>query len=378
VTRADALFCDVLYARAPDPTAHLHAVHQAHQAQVPGDVPFSVTSYNVALLPEFTAADLPVLRFLSEFPLTAWLFFWLDWITVQEPSPRRQERKPHIIAALKAARSDVLLLQEVWNPDDAQWIAAQMAPDYVAVISPREDHSDGLMTLVRRAIVNGEQPIQTFAKPYEHQVWKEGLVRIQRGYQQIRFVHKEAGAITLLNTHLRAYPDGWAGRLEQAREIGLAASAVDARELVVLGGDLNSGPYYPQNHYGVGADWWRNAGAYGAIEHYSGLADGALLGSDAPLADVQRPTVADERAAWPYSASDRSNRLYRQQYAGQEYEARLDYVRVRATHGKVTGASFIGTDRVTLQDGAEVEPSDHYGQKIEMMLNRQKFAARGG
>jgi endonuclease/exonuclease/phosphatase family metal-dependent hydrolase len=203
-------------------------------------------------------------------------------------------------------------------------------------------------------------------------------VGVKRGYQEITFTHPRLGRVALFNTHLQAFPNTWHQRMEQVRELGLAMRNERRDDTVVLaGGDMNSAPYYPENNrHGDNAHWWNNALAYPLLQHYSGTRDLAVMGRTFAESndDVERPP---ERAPngtvtprYPYTVSQVSNGLYRQQYGDAEYEARIDHILGGAARGRihVAKSELTFTDRVPVTGGAVSELSDHFGERVLMRV----------
>ncbi len=370
--------CNLDFKQSPDPTSALRAAHAENAARtVPeGATDVSLTTYNVALLDAtVTIRDLPLLGWLPKWPF--------DKIVLRKvQAPLLEARKKKIPELIFAKGDDVIMLQEVWRQQDVDFLTAEASKrGYRAVSSPRDEYSDGLLTLVKDSSIAPASQVAVSGKPYEAQQWKESLAGVKRGYHAVRFVHPKAGPMTVFNTHMQAYADQWPLRNAQAREIGLAARAMtdaDPSGVVVLGGDLNAGPYYAEDVWDKGEgrseQWWRNAVAYGLVEHYSGLGDAAVMGQDSARADddvelAKNAMPAGDAPIWPFTASARSNGLYDNQYGHSEPRARLDHIRVGAANGrvKVTGAEMDFTDEVDV-GGQTIEPSDHYGVRVKLKI----------
>src|SRR5690606_29976957 len=83
----------------------------------------------------------------------------------------------------------------------------------------------------------------------------------------------------------------WQERDVQARALGGRARSHDEDDIVIVGGDLNAGPYYPEDSFGSDGEatltgWWHNSMMYPLMLHYGGLVDTHSL--IAPARDVVR------------------------------------------------------------------------------------------
>lgn len=374
---------------APNPIDHLRAEHRANAAHtVRNPVDLRITTYNVGLLDlRATLGDLvPPFAWLGKIPIVGLPFKWLSDMTLRHVvSPKLEARREKLPQLIFSRSDDVVMLQEIWRPQDVPWFEAQARRyGYVALASPRDKSNDGLMTFVRATAIDPRKPIRVLAKAYEEQVWTESLAGVQRGYHRVSFTHPMLGPVHVFNTHMQAYPDAWKNRMHQAREIGLAARTVSDKnpeDVVVLGGDLNSGPYYDQDVWRGGTEpvgaWWKNAAAYGILEHYSGLADAAVLGLPATDvdADIRLSGQSGPQARWPHTADAASNALYDEQYHRDEPPARLDHIRVNASNSRIRVASSEMTFTEDIDTAAgRIEPSDHYGVRVRLEVARRQRA----
>lgn len=361
--------------RAPDPTSLLERTSTRDDARagVPG-VRVSVLSQNVALL------DAKLLGF-------------IDYAR----TPLLDERREALPAVFLEGAPKIVLLQEVWLPEDVDGFqAAAEARGYLAFPGSREGHNDGLMTLIHGSLVEDESAMESGVVAYQAQ---DGLEHfpgpgIKRGYQWVRFSAPQLGTLVVFNTHMQAFPGSWKQRLSQARELGLAVLAKAGDEaLAFVGGDLNAGPYYKKKKWAlpdgsVDGDWWQNAFSYPVLLEYGGLEDLFIMGK--PLAEAARDvtlgdTVVNDPARalevpgaeegfcegtphTTFTVSD-CNALYFAQYGGTEYPARIDHVLVRDVSQRV----FVERSAVVFAEpldfgGQTSEPSDHYGVRVDLVI----------
>jgi endonuclease/exonuclease/phosphatase family metal-dependent hydrolase len=361
------------YARAPDPSALLAAMAADHAAlpPLPADeaVPLRVLSFNTGLLDR-----------------------WYPFAVLQVPHV--DERRARLPADLLGAGWDVLLLQEVWDTRDVDALAAEAARRGYLVhagssAAAHEEH--GLLMLVREAIVDPAGPDERDEETFELQRDVEEFPGpgIERGLLTWRLRHAPTGiALTLLDTHTTAFPElSWV-REAQARQLGLRVQQAPEDDVVVLGGDVNAGPYYPHDRFGevdgepvVG--WWRNAQAYPLLLHYGALWDAhAAAGQANDVALMDRlPPFGPAYLAEPYGDASLCevlvgvftgtdcNSLYFEQYAGTEYPARLDHVMVRdgLARVRVQDSAVVYTEPL---EGTSFERSDHYGVGVTLLLPR--------
>ena len=378
------------FAEAPDPTKLLTDTQRANAScNVERGEELSVTSYNIALLDievtlQKAVTHIPILNII--FYLLFPLLFWFRWIKVLDlETPYLEKRKPHL-PDLIFAKDDVLMLQEVWHPRDVAWLEREAKKrGFVAITSDRNVHNDGLMTLVRRRMIDAQSDVVCTANAFDNRWTPENIPGVHRGFQTVQFEHPQIGSITLLNTHLQPLPAQWMRRMEHAREIGLAAREIiekDPQQLVLMGGDMNSGPYYRDDVWRCEGDksrnWYRNAMAYGVIEHYSGMADAVVMGqsSDAADDDVELANAGpgpEGEPVYPFTASARSNALYAEQYQQKEPQARLDHLRINESNGRcqVVSSEMTFTEELDI-DGKGVEPSDHYGVRVRVRVVPRK------
>ncbi|MCB9781268.1 MAG: endonuclease/exonuclease/phosphatase family protein [Alphaproteobacteria bacterium] len=355
----------------PDPTAWLREMHGANPTPTADAVPLTVLTWNVALL------DVKVFG------------------RPHKASPYVDERRVPVLERALRAGADVVLLQEVWHAQDVGALRRLAADAGYRVACPERAHVDGLAVLLRDGIVAGGLDVEV--RPYGSQVRLEALElpgkeQFLRSFLRVTWTHPELGRITVFDTHLRAYPEGWPARLQQSRTLGLEAARRPSDELVIVGGDLNAGAYYGRQTWQrpdgrIEYGWWANALSLPALCHHGGLVDLAIMGRPAadvdlevrlgrtmrndPDAAIVAPLDCDAAHQRAYTATD-CNRLYFLQYAGTEQAARLDHLLVRDPTRRVHVARsrhrFMARDLEL--DAEAVEPSDHYGVEVDLRISR--------
>ena len=313
-------------------------------------------------------------------------------------TPFLAERREKLPSLYLDAGFDVLLFQEVWVEEDLKRFM-QSAEDagYESFASDRDGYNDGLLTLIRSELMAPQNDPTFGAVPYQMQ---DGLEHfpgpgIKRGYHWVRFTHPTLGEISVFNTHMQAYASNWKNRTMQARQLGIAVDAhTNEDELLFVGGDLNSGPYYTSDvwHHPDGtaeADWWKNAIAYPLLLAYGKLDDLAVMSrtkdnatSDIFLGDEIRnlpeqaldtpmgdPSFCEEVPHQTFSATD-CNTLYFAQYAGTEPPARLDHLHARDPQGRIRVVqSTLAFTEVMDFSGVQTEASDHYGVDTHLIID---------
>ena len=372
--RPDAIAEDALrgsrlkMSQAPDPSAYLEALFDAHQAlpELSDSVPLTVLTYNVALLRR-------------------------TYLGVLVESPHMDARRAQLGEVFDLGY-DVLLLQEVWNDEDAELLeAAARARGYVTWSgTPRLHDNHGLMMAARATVVTGEVSVDEgiYRSQRKLEYWPGPNVR--RGWLSMSFQLAGTGQqFTFYDTHATSFPEFWKVRNGQARELGRISR--DAQGVVVLGGDLNSGPYYPKDQWldGSGSvvrDWWANATAWGLWQHYGDLQDMAALSGQADdlgwmnaipddwtgyLREPYGDALWCETATKTLLSGSDCNSLYHQQYAGTEYPARLDHLMLRdqQSRARVQSVDMILQERSVEVGEQRVELSDHYGVVAHLMVD---------
>ena len=360
---------NAVFSAAPDPSSLFVERHQEHQALPPlqESIELQVMTYNVALLSRTYLGSL---------------------VEMPEIDARRQR----MAELLFSADYDVLLLQEVWEWEDL--LALQVAgahQGYVVYGGTAARHDEhGLAIAIREDVIDWtapqQQAEQQFAAQRKLEYWPGPDVK--RGWLTWSFTLSGTDQrIHLYDIHATSFVSFWLQRELQARQVGLEVAALPEEDVVILGGDLNSGPYYHADIWidGAGepvAEWWRNAAAYGLWLHYGEMYDvlnavgepeDVRLGSTIPTAHADYLAEPYGRAAWcdevagtVFTATD-CNSLYFQSYAGTEFPARLDHILVRDPSEvvRVQSAGMAMTELMDFETGT-FEVSDHFA--IEAVL----------
>jgi len=323
-----------------------------------------------------------------ELRVLSWNLAFLDvrYLGIHVVSPHLEVRRDHLVKTLFGAH-DVYLLQEVWSWDSAMLLGeAAEAAGYAWYAGDAQGHSEhGLFIAVRKDRIDAAgaqfqaQDRYDAARPGEF--WPGPGVR--RGY--LTWDLQLAGTSTrmvLVDNHATSYPKYTRQRELQARQVGKVVSALPRETVAIVGGDLNSGPYYPEDRWTtpdgeVFDGWWRNAVAYSLWLHYGDLVDMFALanggGADRVTADLVPPTPYPAGAPYgdpgvcprlghvAFTGTD-CNSLYDQQYGGTEFPARLDHLFLRDPSGRasVRNAKIIGVETLDLGTGGRIEASDHY------------------
>lgn len=361
------------FADPPDPTAlfELQAADHAGLPPLTAAEPLRVLTFNLGLLDRWYAFTRLV-------------------------APQIGPRRDRIPRELLAGDFDVICLQEIWEMEDVDRFAAEAARSgYALYFGSEEEHvQHGLAILVRAALL-GDQPQtraeQQFAAQREIEFFPGPWIK--RGYLRWSFTHAPTGRrMHVYNTHLTSFPELWHERLAQVRALGGAVDEHVDDDIVLVAGDFNAGPYYPEDSFGevegdaVG-EWFNNATAYPLMLFYGDLIDthSALT----PATDVARmqqlllPFDAGEYRAAPlagrcaviaadaFTGTD-CNSLYRAQYLATEYPARLDYVllRDRGEHVRVLASELLFTDPLDFGAAGRFELSDHYAYATTLQVSR--------
>lgn len=281
---------------------------------------------------------------------------------------------------------DVVMLQEVWEWEDALAFQA-MGEDlgYTAWLGTEKVlEQTGVLILVRDAVLGDAGITEEGQYVAQYGAEESPGPNLKRGWKSWSFELAGSGrTVWLFDTHLVAFMDQWLARTAEARELGLLVDAVPDEDVVIVAGDLNAGSYYPEDVWidGEGkehADWWSNTLMLPVLQHYGGLTDAVSAGVgaaeldaydvlpygggesylDAPYGDA---SLCGEAFPGWLSASD-CNSLHFDNYAGQEFPARLDYVLFRDD----TGATALVDVELVFVDPMDIgsqrmELSDHSG-----------------
>jgi endonuclease/exonuclease/phosphatase family metal-dependent hydrolase len=368
----------LVFSTAPNPTTLLTSTNTLDDTRArAGRAPVSVLSYNVALLDVDLFGIIPYAE-----------------------SPDLERRRNALPGLIFSTGADIVLLQEVWLEEDVEGFSRRgEALGYRPFVHERSGHNDGLITFIREDVIAGGTTTELTFASYGSQVGTEYFPGpgIARGWLGVRFVHRDVGPLHVYNTHMQAFPENWLGRVKQARELGIILrTAVEGTDdVLVIGGDFNSGPYYARAEWtapdgAVSDRWFHNAIAYPVLLTYGDLVDAAIMGRPAndAIADVtlgntvvNTPETALEipgaEAGWcertphtTFTASD-CNALYFRQYAGTEYPARLDHVFINDSDRVVVADSRIVFTAPETFGDLVIEPSDHYGVRVDLLISRR-------
>jgi hypothetical protein len=367
--------------RAPDPSPWLTQEHEAHRARL------------AAATIDETSARLRVLTY-----NTGLLRRWYALVITEVPHyDVRRHALPPALFTDPAGPWDVLMLQEVWETEDADIIAAAAAREgYAAYGGSERGHTrHGLMILVREDSMSGAGFLHTAEHHFELQRRIETYPgpEIERGWIEVEFEHPASGrTIRVFDTHAQSFAEHWRVRTAQARELALASRRVGAETLAIVGGDLNAMAYYPLNVLAttdgtIDGDpidtWWQNASMYGLLHHYGELHDAwvavhppdevGLLNALPSFSGAWAETPYGSQS-WcddvnPFSAVD-CNGLHLEQYGGTEYPSRIDLVTYRDPRDRVLveSAELVFTVPVDLEGAGQVELSDHYGVSFSFVM----------
>lgn len=286
---------------------------------------------------------------------------------------------------------DILLLQEVWEWEHVLRFAEAAEAAGYRWYAGTEDlhHEHGLIILVRADLVGGDEEQVEVQFDDQRKIENWPGPDIKRGYLEWAFTAQPSGIpVRLFDTHPQAFVEHWQIRSLQARQVGLAVDAAPDDELVLLGADLNAGPYYPADTFGqVDGEpvtgWWKNTITWPLLQHYGGLTDlpGALDVAQDVAAMGQVPDwseawfetplagACDDVPPGVFTATD-CNSIYFDNYAGQEYPARLDHLfwRDDAQRLRVLSAEHVYVTPEEVPGAGTIELSDHYGVGVTIAI----------
>ncbi len=360
-----------IYTTAPDPSALFEARLAAHQAlaPLPEAVELSVLTFNTALLSRTYLGNLVEM-------------------------PEINARRAVMGERLFSLGYDVLLLQEVWEWSDYETLAFDAARYGYAIYGGTEAlHPEhGLAIAVREALINPDVPQEQTEQQFDAQRklehWPGPSVR--RGWLTWSFTIAGTDRVVhLYDLHATSFVDYWLQRELQARQVGMEVASHPAEDVVILGGDLNSGPYYHTDIWTEGdgtavAGWWRNATAYALWLHYGEMYDvlnaveipqDVRLGSSIPgvwqdylTEPYGQLSWCDEIAGVVFTATD-CNSLYYRSYGGTEFPARLDHLMIHDPSAvvRVVDAGIV-LDEVQDFAAGQFELSDHYGMAATLHI----------
>ena len=355
---------------APNPTARMESIKATHAAlpELNSTVDLAVMTYNLGLL------DFRVLGYAVQ-------------------SPALEARRSTTPSKVFELGHDVLLLQEVWRWQDVDVLAREAhAHGYVIWPGTPERHEEhGLVIAVRAERIGGGTVLDEGRYAAQQKVERWPGPDVRRGW--LSFGFQLAGTdrhITFYDTHATAHMRHWRTREQQARELGAVVRTQEG--VVVLGGDLNSPPYYGQDIWMTGmgdalGGGWNNAVAWGLWQHYADVIDMVAMVAGAEDVKLQDRVPQDwtrflyapygselwcERMRGSLFTATDCNALYFEQYAGEEPPARLDHLMLRdpGGHVRVEGVKVVLHTRQVMDEGAAVEPSDHYGLVAHMRVAR--------
>ncbi len=354
---------------APDPSRWFDAARADHEALPPlaGGEELSVLSYNVGLLDR---------KYL----------LGLGHVFV----PRLEDRRPVQLERLFEEAWDVLILQELWEWEDAEaFQAAAEAAGFVAYLGTEKGHPfHGVGLFVRDELVGGTISQTEVFYDVQKGIEKWPGPRLERAYLEWSFTHAVTGdQVVLLGTHLSPFVADWSIRDHQLRQLGLRVSELSSDALVLLGGDLNAGPYYAVDVWKNGAgedvgEFWRNATTLPLLAHYGGLVDArVLVNPPDDVAEGQAVPVGGgvsyletaygqdgfcEQHLGTWTATD-CNSLSFDNYAGDELPSRMDHVWLRDGTGSARVVDG-GLAYVEVVEALGCELSDHYAPWVKLTL----------
>ncbi|HFE47330.1 MAG TPA: hypothetical protein ENJ18_17895 [Nannocystis exedens] len=357
---------ELVFISAPDPRALLDRQAAEHAALLPIEegVNLRVLTFNLALLDR-----------------------WYPFTTVSMPEVDR--RREHVPPLLLSEGWDVLCFQEVFDSLDVERIrlAAEDRGYRIYAGSSKHHEGHGLVIAVRAELIDDSAEEFTHEQIFEQQYDAEHFPGpgIARGFIDWSFVHAPTGRrLRVIDTHTTSFAKRWRMRSFQARELGIYMRSRPAEEVVILGGDFNAAPFYPDDVFGVEdgepvGEWWANTVMYPVLLHYGGEAVFDVMAAAGSADDIDLLNALPEfdEVAWdrePYGDStlcdsekrsmswDWCNSLGFDNYGGaSEYAARIDYLFVldRDDAVRVLEAGLRYIEPVPLGD-LEIEISDHY------------------
>jgi len=370
------LFRTTSFSAAPDPSELLRADQASNAAHANEGTPLRLLDYNIALLDVHLFGLIPYKR-----------------------TPFLDERRGELPALILGAGYDIVGLEEVWQPQDLAAFEAEAKKDgYLSFHGPRDQYDDGVLVLIKGELVAPGTTPALYAEPYEAQDPLEFSPgpKMKRGYVEVAFQHPTLGKVLVYTTHMLAFPDKWAHRMSEARQLGRrVAGQVGPEGLAFVMGDMNAGPYYPTDTWtppkgDVETGWWANSASYPLLRYYGGLSDLYLRGRPAEeaTADVELGNKLVELGKgkpndqvivsevcpdllFPdrYTVSD-CDVLYEMQYKDTEYPTRMDLVLAADPKGRVyvTGSKTAFTERKSFGGSPEMEPSDHLAVAVDLRV----------
>lgn len=373
----------LVFSDTPNPSELLTATNARDDGfSSAGRAPLSVLTYNVAML------DVNIFGFIP-----------------YAETPDLETRRRSTPGLIFGRGADVVLLQEVWIDQDLEeFLRTGEDLGYRGFAQDRRTHNDGLAIFIKETAIAGGTTTEFDFGSYGAQSGTEYFPGpgIARGWLSVRFVHPEIGGIRVYDTHQQAFPENWAGRMKQGRELGIIMRTTPIDEdtpddISIVGGDFNAGPYYKNATWATPEDgeqdrWFHNTLSYPVFLTYGELVDLAIAGRPAgdALADVTLgDTVVndaetaldipgaedgwcDRTPSTTFTATD-CNTLYFAQYAGTEYPARLDHIFGHDPEGRIltTSSEIVFTEKERF-GSVNVEPSDHFGVEVNLLITPKR------
>ncbi len=319
------------------------------------------------------------------------LFDRQSWLSGRQY--RRAEvpvRRGAVAEAVVGDDWDIILLQEVWNPADVKRFAVVAEREgYVWFAGSDRHHSEhGLMILVRGSLVSGAQARTEGRFVDQRRAEHRWGLGIARGYLTWSFTHAPTGRrIRVATAQLLPAPASIHVRNLQARQLGIDLAASDQETLVILGVDLGSAPWYPEDILeeipGESGPTWRpHATTLPVLRHYAHLVDAATFGyplddGHAPYAYPtwtsgwrKRPLAGNCHLTPPNTfTATVCNSQFFAAHGGNISPARSDMILVATPDAQtgIQGLHLAYTDPVSLR-GRTIELSDHYGVALELRI----------
>lgn len=308
------------------------------------------------------------------------------WIWDYQISPNIDERIELLPKAIFERNYDVVLLQEVWRDEDvAHFKQAAGEFGYIAYAIDRGPYNDGLMTFIRKDVVESEK-VSVKANSYKNQNLIEFFPGpgVKHGYHRLSFKHKNVGNVQIYNTHLIPMPTEWERRMLQARELGqIVAENAKEDSIAIVGGDMNAAPYYTDDNWVtkdhlIEPHWWQNALAYPMLLFYGNMKDMMIMGrgENSATDDIDHPQFVSSfieqngfSDEWCSLLPDSvftgvdCNSLFKVQYEGSEFPARLDHLLLHDPSNtvRVINSEITFKERIDITEDFTSELSDHYG-----------------
>jgi len=292
--------------------------------------------------------------------------------TIRVKSPFKKEREKLLPGHIFSTDHHVIQLQEVFEVSSSKFFTKEAKKyGYEAVTGHREDYTDGLMTFIKKDIME-ESSLTTRKDLYKIQdldeafIGKEKLAS-KRGLLEVSFRHKRFGDIHLFNTHNISQGDQAWARVQQMAELGekVRLKANDKPGMLFITGDLNATPVAKNN-----------LSPMNTVPHYTGLhlsqTDDLVIQSKNSLDDAlselnPHPDELLQGVNWKNTVDPVNNNLYKRDYKEGSVTGRLDHIWGRFEKGncKVIRGKSEFTKQVTLS-GGDSHLSDHFGVSVSI------------